>query len=139
MTFKTLSLHVVVGMALLTACGGPLKYEVKGSQLSPGSDARVHAEVDAARHVTEVEVEAKNLTPAERLVDGGNTYVIWARKSADAPWSRVGALALEDDGREGKAKLTVPETAFDLEISAESSPSVASPSGKIVFEQAVGK
>lgn len=123
----------------LVACGGPLKYDLKGSQLSPGSDARVVAEVDGERHVTNVEVLAKNLTPAERLIDGGKTYVIWARKGDDAQWSRLGALDLDGDGRSGKAKVTVPETSFELEVSAESAPNVASPSGKVIFQQKVGK
>jgi hypothetical protein len=139
MTIKMTFLQAIFGATLLAACGGPLKYDMKGSQLSPGSDAHVVAEVDKDRNVTNVDIEAKNLTPAERLVDGGTTYVIWVRKAADGAWSRVGALALGSEGREGKAKLTVPETSFDLEVTAEAAPSVASPSAKVVFEQKVGK
>jgi hypothetical protein len=138
MSIQTLLLRSAFAMALLVGCGGPLKYDVKGSQLSPGSDAHLVADVDKGRSVTSVEIEAKNLTPAERLVDGGKTYVIWVRKGSDAAWSRAGALELKSEGREGKAKLTVPETAFDLEVTAEAAASVASPSGKVVFEQKVG-
>lgn len=138
-TLRSVQVLAASLMLTLVACGGPLKYEVKGSQLSPGSDARVVADVDGERHVTNVEVEAKNLTPAERLLDGGKTYVIWARKGDDAQWSRLGALDLDGDGRTGKAKMTVPETAFELEISAETAPNVAAPSGKVIFQQKVGK
>ncbi len=123
----------------LVACGGPLKYDVRGSQISPGSDAHVVAEVDGDRHITNLEVEAKNLVPADRLIDGGKAYVIWTRKDSAGAWSRVGALDLDGDGREGKAKMTVPETSFELEITAEADAGAASPSGKVVFEQKVTK
>ncbi len=130
---------VLFSVLSVAACGGPLKYQVPGSQLSPGSDAKIVAEVDESHGKTELEIEATNLTPAERLIEDGKAYVVWTRKDEQAQWSRVGALELEDDGRKGKGKFTTPETAFDLMITAEKDPSAASPSGKAVFEKRVQK
>ena len=124
---------------LLTACGGALKYELRGTQLSPGSDAKLVADVDEGRNVTQLELRATNLTPAERVLEGGTVYVVWQRRDANTPWSRVGGLELADGGRTGSATLSVAEIAFDLLISAEQAPTVASPSGKTVFEQRVAK
>lgn len=125
--------------AFLTACGGTLKYDLRGTQLSPGSDAKLVANVDEGRNVTQLELRATNLTPAERILDGGTTYVVWQRRDSNTPWARLGALELSDGGRAGSATLSVAEVAFDLLVSAEQNPTVASPSGKTVFEQRVSK
>ena len=130
----------VLAFALtLAACGGPLKLALRGSELSPGSDAQVVAAIDDGRHVTDLEITATNLTPADRLLPSGKAYVVWQRKDDKTAWARAGALELENEGRNGKAKLTVPETAFDMLVSVEADASVASPSGKTVFSQRVEK
>lgn len=128
---------LALGLLALSACGGPLKYEVRGTPLSPGSDAKVVAKVDPKRNVTQLDVKATNLTPPDRVIQGGTAYVVWTRKNSEIPWSRLGALELEDEGRTGGAALTVSESAFDLLISAEKTVAVAAPSGKTVFEQRV--
>jgi outer membrane lipopolysaccharide assembly protein LptE/RlpB len=121
----------------LAACGGALKYELRGTQLSPGSDARLEAKVDSARNLTQFELRAVNLTPPDRVLDNGTTYVVWTRRNSDVPWMRLGALELTDEGRAGSASLTVSEVAFDLLVSAEVNAEIASPSGKTLFEQRV--
>lgn len=129
----------LLAATLLYGCGGPLKYDVRGTSISPGSDAHVVAALDSKRNVTDLEVEAKNLTPPDRLIDGGKSYVIWTRATTSAPWLRLGALDLDGDGRNGKAKLTVAETSFDLRIDAEREASAPTPSGKTIFQQHVGQ
>ena len=126
-------------LVLLSACGGALKYNLKGTQLSPGSDAKLVANVDEGRNVTQLDLRATNLTPADRILEGGTTYVVWQRRDSNTPWARLGALELVDEGRAGAAILSVAETAFDLLVSVEQAPTVASPSGKIVFEQRIAK
>lgn len=123
----------------LSACGGALNYDLRGTQLSPSSDAKLVAQIDESRNLTELELRASNLTPPDRLLEGGTTFVAWQRKSSETPWGRLGALELSDEGRSGVARLSVPEVAFDLLVSAEQDASVASPSGKTVFEQRVSK
>lgn len=132
-------LSLVVATGTLAACGGPLKYELRGSQISPGSDAKVVANVDDGHGKTELEIEAKNLTPPDRLLEDGKVFVVWTRKDDKAQWSRLGALETEDEGRTGKGRFTTPETAFDLVISAEKDAQAASPSGKTIFEKRVAK
>lgn len=121
----------------LTACAGALKYELRGTDLSPGSDAKLEAKVNNSRNLTELSVNATNLTPPNRVLKEGTTYVVWTRRDSKAQWVRLGALELTDDGRTGTATLTVSEVAFDLQISAEENAEVASPSGKTIFEQRV--
>jgi hypothetical protein len=126
-------------LLVLAACGGPLKYQLRGTQISPGADATVVAKVDDGLGKTELEIDAKNLAPPDRLLDDGKVFVVWARKDEKAQWSRLGALETEDEGRSGKGRFTTSETAFDLVISAEKDAQAASPSGKTVFEQRVSK
>lgn len=121
----------------LAACGGALKYDMRGTQLSPGSDAKLEAKVDAARNLTQFELRATNLTPPDRVLENGTTYVVWTRRNSEVPWMRLGALELTDEGRAGNASLTVSEVAFDLLVSAELNAEIASPSGKTLFEQRV--
>lgn len=121
----------------LAACGGAIKYDLRGTQISPGSDGKLEAKIDSSRNVTQLELRASNLTPPDRVVEGGTSYVVWTRHTAATPWMRLGALELTDEGRAGTATLTVSEVAFDLLVSVEASVDVASPSGKTVFEQRV--
>lgn len=126
-------------LSLLVACSGTLKYQVGGTQLSPGADAKICADVNHSQGKTDLEIKATNLAPPDRLMPDGKTYVVWTRKDEQAQWSRVGALELEDDGRTGKGKFTTPMTAFDMIVSVEKDPSAAAPSGKTVFEKRVQK
>ncbi|HTU63882.1 MAG TPA: hypothetical protein VMF89_35700 [Polyangiales bacterium] len=130
-------LLVACFMVTFAACGGAMKYDLRGTQLSPGSDGKLEAKIDTSRNVTQLDLRASNLTPPDRVLEGGTSYVVWTRHTAATPWMRLGALELTDEGRAGNALLTVSEVAFDLLISVESSVEVASPSGKTVFEQRV--
>ncbi|HKP60840.1 MAG TPA: hypothetical protein VJV78_29125 [Polyangiales bacterium] len=114
-----------------------MKYDVRGTQLSPGADAHVVAKINQDRNETKLEIQSKNLTPPDRLLEGGTAYLVWVRKSSDNPWHRLGTLELVDEGRAGSAELTVSEASFDMLISAEKGPAVASPSGKSIFEQRI--
>jgi hypothetical protein len=122
---------------LLSGCGGALKYDLRGSEVSPGSDAHLVAKVNADRNITSLEFQATNLTPADRVLEGGIGYLMWTRKDSSVAWSRVGAIELAEEGRSGSAQVSVPEVAFDFLVSAEKTVAAASPSGKTVFEQRV--
>jgi hypothetical protein len=128
----------LIAAVLLTACGGALRYDVQGSDLSPGADATIQADVQKERNLTRLEVEASNLTPAERIGEGATTYVVWARPNFRTPWSRLGALNLASDGRSGTASLTYAETDFEVVITAEPDPEVSIPSAKQLFKQHIG-
>lgn len=140
MTFSTAWLRLTVSAALIAVaagCGGALKYQLQGSDLSPGADADLVADVDIQRNVTNIGLAVNHLTPAERVLEGGTAYVVWARRDDQVPWVRLGALELSDEGRKGAAKLTISETSFDLEVTAEQNATVASPSGKTVLSQRI--
>jgi hypothetical protein len=124
-------------IASLAACGGALKYDLRGTQLSPGSDGKLEAKIDTSRNLTQLDLRASSLIPPDRVLEDGTSYVVWTRSNQAVPWMRLGALELSDEGRSGKALLTVSEVAFDLLVSVEASVDVASPSGKTVFEQRV--
>ena len=133
--FRPALLSIV--LITLAACGGALKYDIRGTQLSPGSDAKLEAKIDSARNLTQFELRATNLTPPDRLLENGTSYVVWTRRNSEVPWMRLGALELTDEGRAGNASLTVSEVAFDLLVSAELNAEIASPSGKTLFEQRI--
>ena len=129
----------IVALALVTACGGPLKYKVASSAKAPGADATIVAAIDKAQNTTAVEVEATNLAPAARVVPGTVGYVVWFRRNSNSPWQRLGTLAYEEGDRRGRLKVSAPETRFEVEISCERELSPASPSPEIVFAQAIGE
>ncbi len=128
---------ILAGAVLfLAACGGPLKYTVP-SPKALGADAKIVADVKADQHQTLLEIKALNLAPADRVAAGTQHYVLWQRKDANSQWTRVGTLVYDDKDREGKFEGSVPETAFDLSITAEKDAGAAAPSAEVVFSQHV--
>lgn len=130
------SLVLCLSLAL-AACGGPLKYEVPSSARAPGADAKVVAKVKTDQNLTQLEIEATNLPPPDRVSNGATAYVVWHRKNSGSAWARSGGLAYDESGRKGKWAGTIPETGFDLSVTAEKDASPASPSGETVFSQRV--
>ena len=122
----------------LCACGAQ-QYQVRGNELAPAADALITAKINKRQNLTKLEIEATNLTPPDRLLPNGNAYVVWTKASAASTWSRAGSLALRDEGRTGFAELTVPESAFDLAITAETDVNVGAPSRKAVLEKHVAE
>lgn len=137
---KPSSLFLCVALGLgVVACGGPLKYQVQSSSRAPGADAKVTADVKEDQSLTELKIEATNLPPADRVSNGATTYVVWHRKDTKSPWARSGGLQYDESSRKAQWQGTVPETSFDLAISAEADASAAAPSGETVFSQRVEK
>jgi len=126
-------------LPLLSACGSSLSYEVASTPKAPGADASLSADPHAAQHLTNLELSVKELAPPGRVADGAQHYVAWFRKNSDTQWSRIGALDYETDARKGKLTGSVPELAFDFEVSAEDSRAPVSPSANIVLAQRVAE
>lgn len=123
--------------ALLAACGGPLKYEVKGSAKAPEADAVIVAEVKKDAGMTTITIDAQHLAPPDRLSDGGKAFVVWT-KGEKPKWHRVGALQYKDGDRKAHIEgASVPVTAFDLQVTVESDPSPEKPSDVVVLQQHV--
>jgi hypothetical protein len=123
-------------LATLAACGGPLRYQVQSSQRAPGADAEVVAHVNSGNNNTRLEIRASNLPPASRLLANGTVFMVWQRRNSSAPWARVGSLNYNEGSRTGvMSDTTVPETRFELQITAETDANVGSPSTHVVFQQ----
>lgn len=122
---------------LLTACGGPMRYELGSTAKAPGADAVLVADIKAEQNATRLTIEIKNLAPPDRVAAGAAHYVVWQRKGAQVAWARVGGLEYDPDAREGSFEGSVPEAAFDLQVTAEKELSTASPSPDAVLSQRV--
>lgn len=133
---KRLSLLALFVLAI-SACG-PLKYQLKGTALATGADAVIVADVQKEQAMTVLEVKATDLPPPDRVMSGSLVFVVWQRKDSAAPWTRVGVLEYAEGAREGTFKATVPEVAFEVQITAEREPAPVSPGPDAVFFQKVG-
>ncbi len=118
---------------------GTLKYEVQGTARAPGADCKIVAEVNKGAGNMKLEILAENLPPPERLQPGTTAFVVWQRKNDSAPWQRIGALQYDKGKRKGNLEATAPETKMELVITAEMTTSPGSPSGNVMFQQAIGK
>lgn len=127
----------VAALLLLSACGGPMKYQVASSPKAPGADAKLIADIKNQRNVTNVEFSAQYLPPPTRIVEGSKTYMAWYRENAQHTWQRIGGLDYDEDSREAALLGSVPATAFDFAVTVESELNVASPSSEVVFAQRV--
>jgi hypothetical protein len=124
-------------LVTLAACGGPLKYNVASSARAPGADAKVVADVKKDQNQTQLEINAKHLPPPDRVTQGATTYLVWERKDSAAAWQRLGALKYDGGDRDATWQGSVPETSFDLVITAEHDAVSVSPSGDTIFTQRV--
>lgn len=131
-------LTLVLGLAL-AACGGPLKYEAKGTPRAPDADAHIVAEVNSSTVMTRVTIKLEHLAPPDRIQPGATTYVAWARKNDKENWTRVGAVVYDADKRTGDmSEATVPLTQFEMIVSAEAQGAPQSPSQNVVVAQQIG-
>lgn len=132
-------LLAMVLCAALGGCGGPLKYEAKGTPRAPDADAHITAEVNSTTVMTRVTVKLEHLAPPDRIQPGATTYVAWARKNDKENWVRVGAVVYDADKRTGEmTEATVPLTQFEMIVSAEAQGAPQSPSQGVVVSQQVG-
>jgi hypothetical protein len=135
-TWKNLA-AALVAAAALAACGGPLKYAVKGTDKAPELDAQIVADVNRDAAMTSIKISAEHLAPPDRLASGGKVFVVWT-KGEKPKWHRVGALKYEEGSRKGSIEgASVPVTAFDLQITVEKDPAPDAPSSDVVLQQHV--
>jgi hypothetical protein len=128
----------ICASALLAGCGGPLKYEVRGTPKAADADGKIVANVDKAAAMTKLVIDLAHLAPPERLRSDGKTFVVWVRKSGKDTWQRIGALKYDEGDRTGQIhEASVPLTEFDLVVSVEKEADVESPSGDVIITQRV--
>jgi len=131
---------VLVVSAALAGCGGPLRYQTQGMASATGADAFIEADVDTNGALTRLKIKIENLPPPERIEAGSTGFVVWARANDGTPWRRIGALKYDPDKRVGELlEASVPETRFQLVVSAEKMAAPEAPSATMVVRQAVAK
>lgn len=124
--------------AVLAGCGGPLKYAPKGTPKAPEADATVVADVDQKTSLTRLTVKVEHLAPPDRLQPGGNTFVVWARKTSATTYQRIGALTYDAGNRTGEiVEASVPLTSFEVIVTIENQPAPETPSRDVVILQKV--
>jgi hypothetical protein len=123
----------------LAACGGPLKYSVPSTRLAPGADSEIVADVNEDQNQTTLEFKAKNLPPPNRVNPQGTMFVAWQRKNSNGPWARLGTVKFDEAARTAEITATVPEQAFDFQVSVEANEAAQSPSSDVVFSQRVAR
>jgi hypothetical protein len=128
----------LVALAFTAACGGPLRYELRGSPKAPEADAEIVAEINEAARMTKLQITVQHLAPPDRLDEDGEAFVVWARPDSSGEWGRVGALKYDAGERKGELlEASVPESAFDLLVTVEEDASPKSPSSSVVLSQEV--
>lgn len=133
---------VVASCALVlvgAGCGGPLRYTMRGSPSAAGADASLEANVDTAQSMTRLNAHASDLAPPDRIRAGATVFVVWQRRNPGQPWVRLGTLDYNAASRVGDLRdVNVPETSFELQITAEADAQPGSPSDSVAFDQMVG-
>jgi hypothetical protein len=113
---------------------------VPGTEKAVGADAEVVAVVNNDQNTTKFDVKAMHLPPPNRISEGADNFVVWIRRDNSQPFNRVGSLKYDPNSREGQIiEASVPETSFQLVITAETGPFPGSPSNNVVFEQVIEK
>lgn len=125
---------MLLASSLLAGCGGPNELTVQGTDLAPGADAHISADIDADAAITRLGVHVVHLPPPERIDPGGKHFVVWQRPNAATPWQRVGVLNYDGGSREGEmAEMSVPHADFELLITVEAQRGPRSPSNAVII------
>lgn len=111
---------------------GATKIDFKGTANMPASKGE--AKVESKQGYIEIEVEFRNLQPANTLGAEYLTYVMWA-VTPEGRASNMGEILL--NGSSGKLNVTTELQAFGLIVTAEPYFAVTQPSDVIVMENVV--
>jgi hypothetical protein len=134
MSLKKFALGLMLAV-VLAACG-PMKYALQGTTLATGADAEMVADTNKDTAVTKLTFIGKNLPPPARIKEGCTAFVAWQRKGVEVQWTRVGVLEYNEGSREGKlADTTIPESAFDFQVTAEAVNDPVAPAPEVIFSQ----
>lgn len=129
----------LVSALALVGCGGPLRYTLRGSARAAGADANLVADVDTSRSLTRLNARASNLAPPDRIQTGATAFVVWERTDGAQGWVRVSTLDYDPATRVGELRdISVPETRFEIQITAEANAQPLAPSSHVVFTQRIG-
>jgi outer membrane protein OmpA-like peptidoglycan-associated protein len=112
--------------------GGATKIDFKGTELMP--KAHGEAKVESKQGYIEIEVEFREMLPANQQGSEYLTYVLWAI-TPEGRTSNLGEILL--NGNKAKLNVTTEMQVFGLVVTAEPYYSVTMPSDLIVMENMV--
>jgi hypothetical protein len=119
-------------VVVLTACGGPSRYQLTGGREAPAASGEVKASTSENQN-TRLVITVQHLAAPDRLTPGATSYVVWvAPHGKEAEAQNIGALQVNDK-LEGKLETVTPLQQFALWITAEPSPRAQSPTGTRVM------
>src|SRR6202167_728600 len=113
--------------------GGSTEVNFKGTDLMP--DVEGHAKVEGKDGRLAIDVELKNLSPANRFGGQYLTYVLWAI-TPEGRAVNLGEILPGDNGKD-KIAVTTDLQAFGMIITAEPYYAVTHPSNKVVAENII--
>jgi hypothetical protein len=122
----------------VVGCGGPLRYTPRSTSRAPEADATIVAHINRDQSNTRLQIRVEHLAPPDRIQPGATAYVAWSRAGQAGQWMRIGALQYNPSSRIGELETIAPDTSFDFQITAESAPTVGSPSPNVVVQQRIG-
>jgi hypothetical protein len=127
---------LLIGVCLLlSACGArqprePFRFDA--SAITPAAMGEVATSAGPNGN-TKLTVDVKHLAPPDRVSPGARVYVVWATElGTGAVANNLGALRV-DAGLNGRLESLTPLRSFDLDITAEETPTVATPSAVSVL------
>jgi hypothetical protein len=127
---------VAAAAAVLTACGGPSRYQLVGGRDTPAASGEVKASTSENQN-TRLVITVQHLALPDRVSPGATSYVVWvAPGGKDAEAQNVGALHVNEK-LEGKLETVTPLQQFALWITAEPSPRAQSPTGTRVMSTSI--
>lgn len=131
-----------VGSLVLAGCGSSQQthfdYNTRATARAPEADATITADLHLDQSNTSLAVHIEHLAEPDRIAPGSRSYVAWFRRDPNLPWNPIGALAYDAAAHTGVLNGTAAATAFDFEVSAETSATPEMPSSTVVLYQHVG-
>lgn len=138
--FGLCGLLAALAAPMLSGCGSTLKYQPRPTSKAPEADVKIAADILKDTGQTRLDISVAHLAMPDRLASGASSFVAWYRGTPATPWVRIGTLKYDAGSRDGELKqTTVPEIAFELQITDESAPAPGSPSSDVIFAQMIGR
>lgn len=124
---------MVVGLVSSAGCatlgfggGAKAEYRMTGGPAVPAATGMVTVRSESAGN-QRVEIAVEHLAAPGRAFSGMSTYVVWLVPANGAGPQNMGALTTGEDLR-GRLQIQTPYKSFDIFVSAEAAPNVATPS-----------
>ncbi len=127
----------------LAACGSWMRSSASGSRevlaqgtkLDPSARAQVTYTKDKNQN-TDVQLKVSHLAPANQIDSSASNYVVWVQPTTGGEVVPQGALSV-DQNLSATLSFITPMNRFRVFVTAESSPTVQTPSRRIVLQTEV--